>query len=77
MSQELISIHIHRDDDILGEGELFQHPAEVPREAEDGACAEHEVEAEVAVAFLQRRGRGVAEGGVRRERVVLRPSCQN
>ena len=40
------------------------------REAEDGAGAEHEVEAVVAVAFLQRGGRGVAEGGVRRERVL-------
>ena len=36
LSQKLIRIHIHGDDDILGEGELFQDPGQVPGEALDG-----------------------------------------
>ena len=44
-------------------------------EAQDGAGAQHEVEAVVAVGFLQRRGGGFAEGGVRRER-FLQPAVE-
>ena len=41
--------------------------AEVVAEFQDRAGAEHQLEAEIAVRFFQRRGRGLAERGARRQ----------
>ena len=71
----MLRVHVHHGEDVLGHREFVEHLAEDAREFQDRVRAHREVIAEVAVRFFQRRGRGLAEHGAGRER-VLQPAVQ-
>ena len=60
--EQLIRIHIHRDEDVFGERQLVERLANEAAEAHDRFAAEENVETELALQFLQRRGCGRAAG---------------
>jgi len=65
--EQLVSVDVHGNDHIVGEGEFFQDAPKVPRETEDCSAAEHQMESITSMGLFQWSGRGFTEISVRWE----------